>query len=308
MIARETVFVLGAGASVPYGFPTGVGLRQKICGGLQSGNDLWQRFIGTGIDGTAIAQFRHEFERSGVTSIDSFIARRQEFKDLGELAIAAALLPNENELKLYQSGGVVGSGDWYQALWNLLLSGINSPEELPANRVKIITFNYDRSLELFLLNGIKHAFGLPEADAFALLTRLSIHHVYGSLGEYEPGKGYRYGDTSNEMMAKAKASIKTVPWTRPDVDWLAADWLATARRVFIMGFGFDRVNCARINLPGAIASSDVNPPPIFATDFDLTRSEIDLYTRYARKPGAGGCHWIKGDCLNLIRASIEYLA
>jgi len=30
MINDETVFVLSAGASVPYGYPTGIGLREDI--------------------------------------------------------------------------------------------------------------------------------------------------------------------------------------------------------------------------------------------------------------------------------------
>ena len=31
MIETKTVFVLGAGANAPYGYPTGAGLRKEIC-------------------------------------------------------------------------------------------------------------------------------------------------------------------------------------------------------------------------------------------------------------------------------------
>jgi len=35
MIKRPTVLILGAGASNPYGFPTGLGLSQSIIGNLR---------------------------------------------------------------------------------------------------------------------------------------------------------------------------------------------------------------------------------------------------------------------------------
>lgn len=31
MITENTIFILGAGASKPYGFPTGAELREQIC-------------------------------------------------------------------------------------------------------------------------------------------------------------------------------------------------------------------------------------------------------------------------------------
>jgi hypothetical protein len=31
MITQQTVFILGAGASAPYGYPTGAGLKRLIC-------------------------------------------------------------------------------------------------------------------------------------------------------------------------------------------------------------------------------------------------------------------------------------
>ena len=56
-------------------------------------------------------------------------------------------------------------------------------EKFKKNNLRIITFNYDRSLEEFLLRAIQAKFGLPEWEAFDLFKEaVSIEHVYGDLG------------------------------------------------------------------------------------------------------------------------------
>jgi len=40
MITQQTVFILGAGASAPYGYPTGAGLKDIICDEISELFDL----------------------------------------------------------------------------------------------------------------------------------------------------------------------------------------------------------------------------------------------------------------------------
>jgi hypothetical protein len=42
MITEETVFILGAGASMPYEYPTGAGLKKMICDRF---NELFELLI-----------------------------------------------------------------------------------------------------------------------------------------------------------------------------------------------------------------------------------------------------------------------
>src|SRR4051794_36706351 len=97
MIREPTVFILGAGASIPYGFPSGYELRKVICqaavGPNQSLPQLLQRTLNT--DPQAIMQFASEFLHSGQMSIDAFLSRRMELATIGKLCIAAELCIRE---------------------------------------------------------------------------------------------------------------------------------------------------------------------------------------------------------------------
>lgn len=279
MIRKPTVFVLGAGASVPYGFPTGPQLRRRLCFEMRGGYDLHALLEATGLDGKVIETVRHEFELSGLNSIDSFVAYRPQYQLICETAIAAALLPLEAVLSLTNVGGIHGNADWYQLLWNELLSGAEALDRLTENSVRFITFNYDRSLEQFLVGAVAGTFGVDQVAAITAVQAVSIKHVYGSLGECESTQGFGYGGhTRDELVARtiqARSSIKTVPSVRGGRDDEAADWLAHAHRVYVLGFGFDPINCARIGLSDACTKSPdrVTPRQVYATSFQLTRAE-----------------------------------
>lgn len=316
MIKTNTVFVLGAGASVPFGFPTGIGLREMICTqGLQNSN-LYGLLGMCGQSPKDIKDFRNEFEWSGLDSVDAFIARRPEYQNIGELAIAAALVPMESTTRLFWVDNKRGSSGWYQMLWNAMVDGVAEPKALLENQVRFITFNYDRSLEQYFLTTIQSAFGLDMHSAHALLVKMPLRHVYGSLGDYTEENGFSYGghgerghDALVGAVLAAQKSIKTVPAVRPDIDQIAADWLASAQRVFIMGFGFDPTNCARINLPNACSEvrNRGESVDICASAFNLTHEEKGWCNVNARGPYNGGLNWATGDCLALLRERRSYL-
>ena len=304
MITVETVFILGAGASVPYGFPTGVQLRDRIYSETNQNHQLFHLLQGCNQHEKLIEQFRNEFRDSGINSIDAFIAFRPQYQEIGELAIAGSLLPMEAKANLTGE-----SGNWYQMLWNEMLAGIGvaNPKGLLSNKVRFITFNYDRSLEQYLLNGIMFTFDLDQNAAFEILRQISIKHVYGSLGDFQPEKGFRYGENDPlsllEMLKIAQQSIKTVPTLRVQLDSDAALWLAQAQQVFVMGFGFDAMNCDRIGLKDACsqAPKEENPRNIFASSYNLTHAEKTWCESNARNPGQGGLAWTNGDCIALLR-------
>lgn len=307
MIRRPTVFVLGAGASVPFGFPTGPELRRRLCAEMRQGKDLHALLEATGLDGTEVEKARYEFERSGLHSIDSFVAYRPEYQQICETAIAAALLPLEAVSSLTNVGGKHGNADWYQLLWNELLSEVEAADGLVKNSVRFITFNYDRSLEQFLVGAIAGTFGVSQEAAINALRAFPIKHVYGSLGECEPSQGFAYGGHSREQlverMVRARSSIKTVPSVRGGRDDEAAEWLASAHRVYVLGFGFDPINCDRIGLSDACTRSPdrVTPRHVYATSFQLTHADELWCASNGFTRGSGGPRWIKGDCLALVR-------
>lgn len=308
MIKRPSVFVVGAGASVPFGFPTGAELRRRICTELRRGYAMFDLVSSAGFEEELIETVRHEFETSGLWSIDAFVGYRPQYQNVCEATIASALLPLEQTKVLTNVSGTSGNSDWYQLLWNELLSGASSPTDLSRNTVKFITFNYDRSLEQFLLNAVCSTFGIDWTAAHNALSGIAIRHVYGSLGDYTTEHGYAYGNHSDDELRKrviaAQASIKTVPLARGDLDPEVAMWLAEAHRVYILGFGFDSTNCHRIGLADACTRSPerITPQHIYASSFNLTHADEQWCASNGFHQGSGGPRWVKGDSYALLRA------
>jgi hypothetical protein len=304
VIKTDIVFLLGAGASRPFGFPTGAELRRRICSDLSRGQSPFARLCECGHSDEDIERFRASFEQSGIASIDAFIAFRPEFQTIGEHVIAAMLIPIESSANL-------AKGDWYHLLWNEMLAGASTPEDLLRNKVRFVTFNYDRSLEQYLYDAILHTFGLAPRVAFSYLLQIPIQHVYGSLGEYTEESGYRYSLLKDEdhkrSILAAQTSIKTVPLVRGPTDDISAKWLADAERVFVLGFGFDSTNCARIGLRDACsATADRHTRPIFASAYQLTQAEKWRCDTNSSRQGPG-LQWTNGDCLTLLRDKLDML-
>jgi hypothetical protein len=71
ILYNNIAFVLGAGASKPYGFPTGYELRQRICRMEPNVKKLLLRMGHSEFD---LSTFSSAFQESAHLSIDAFIA------------------------------------------------------------------------------------------------------------------------------------------------------------------------------------------------------------------------------------------
>ena len=96
------------------------------------------------------AEFTDAILKSGQPSVDPFLQRRSEFLGVGKVAIAFCPDAFSREEKLYHPDPHRG-GDWYEYLSVKLNSSF---EEFGENKLSIITFNYDCSLEHYLLNSL----------------------------------------------------------------------------------------------------------------------------------------------------------
>ncbi len=252
MIKKPTVLILGAGASKPYGLPLGSELRYSICQATDNANDLANTLKKVvGIDQAETIDFARQFRRSHVKSIDAFLAKRTEFTNVGKLAIAAILIGRESPGRLEH---IDEAEHWYAYMWNLMIQDINDVSELHFNRIKFITFNYDRSLEYFLHSAIKHTFGVEDAKAYEVLNKIEILHVYGSLGNfhYLPGNGARQylDDLNPDSLHIAAEGIEIIPEARNDSKAFmrARDICADVENIGFLGFGFDALNIERLGL------------------------------------------------------------
>ena len=118
MITDSTVLVLGAGASIDYGFPSGVKLRQEIVREIRRGAEEFEEgnkdprsLFGllyqleetpSPIETPAkLVRFADALENSGLPLVDLFLERRPEFAEIGRAAIAVSLMRYENPAKLH---------------------------------------------------------------------------------------------------------------------------------------------------------------------------------------------------------------
>lgn len=228
-----------------------------------------------------VQDFARAFHRSNVRSIDDFLSRNYHFSDVGKTLIAAIIRSREDAEKLYSEDI---TDHWYRLLWNEMIEGVKEAEDLPKNAVKFVTFNYDRSLEAFLHISTKNTFALAgDQQAYRAWSKLEIVHVYGSVGSYSfenPGQWPQYGAVGPREIREAAAAINIIPEGRNDAPEFdaAREWLKQAEMLYVLGFGFDAMNCARLGFDRVLAlkrdrGNGLPPAAIVASAMGLTQSE-----------------------------------
>jgi hypothetical protein len=101
VLTNKHVLVLGAGASQPFGFPTGIQLSKLVAQELLEGQNAFNRLTELGLPRDKICSFRDAFFRSGKNSVDAFLEHRTDLMELGKSATAAVLIPYEREEALF---------------------------------------------------------------------------------------------------------------------------------------------------------------------------------------------------------------
>ena len=250
MIETPTVLILGAGASAPYGFPVGYDLFVKIRDRDFQDSPLRDPDFAE-IFEAEVSDFRRALSRSGRHSVDAFLEYQTGGTvELGKRLIACTLIPVEDEAILF-APKVLGDHNrsWYQHLFEALRT---RPGDFGTNKLSVITFNYDRSLEHFIASALESSYGKSPEMALQELQKIEIIHLHGSLGEY--GKmGPRYSpELTIAAMERAMSSIRIVHQAIDiDTDHLfveARRVLSQAEKVVVLGFGFLPENVERLRL------------------------------------------------------------
>ncbi|MCH9005344.1 MAG: hypothetical protein IH838_08665 [Proteobacteria bacterium] len=246
MIQKNTVvLVLGAGASAPYGFPSGDGLVDAIkkIGGRDIGEFLEQS---PDYESDHVQWFLEEFQKSGRNSIDRFLQHRSEFSNVGRSMIAYQLMRTEHPPGLFESR----DRRWYTYFYNNILNP-ESPKDFDKNRLRIITYNYDRSFEAFLFSALRSGFDLSEGKTADRMRSVPIIHVHGSFGDL-PGMGHNVREYLPNF-AGIKQAIHRLNIVSDDIERSGVleqcgEVLRGASHVVFLGFGFDSVNLGRLQL------------------------------------------------------------
>lgn len=267
MFKRQTLFIVGAGASAEVDFPIGTQLALTIRAKMDIRFEHGFKPIGTGDHDlySLIKQSRpregDQFQkaawriREGIVfaqSIDDFLDqhRTDQYVNLyGKAAIVQAVIEAERNSSLFfnRYEGVETfdaerlTDTWFTKFMYMLCRGIPREQVTKVfDKVAFIVFNYDRCIEHFLIHALQRAYSIRIEDAAALVDRLHIVHPYGSVGDLSK---VPFGHTRINAVELA-SGIKTYTEQAGAADItekLRAE-LNRADRIVFLGFAFHDQN------------------------------------------------------------------
>ena len=294
MLTKKTVLVLGAGASKPFGFPTGIELSAKVVDFLNPGLKQFEALRAFGFREGDILAFREAFYFSGKNSLDGFLEHNPIFVEIGKAAIAAALVPCETISALFGY-----KKNWLRHLYNNLNTSF---ESFGKNHLSVVTFNYDRTVETFFVTALQNTYGKTEAEAVQALSSLPIIHLHGQLGPPPWEAGGRQFDPDLDTWA-LNSSVRGIKIIHEDIadgrdkDFERAKGLIqNADQVFFMGFGYNQTNLERLDarsIPDGVA---------FGTSVGLGNQE----QVWVREVTDNRIRLVAGDCLDMVREHISW--
>jgi hypothetical protein len=289
---RKYVFIIGAGASIPYGFPSGQDLYDLVKDKIVGYAKQYARVIleSTQLNPIGVLdqakKFAQALKNTNGVSVDKFININPEFDRIGRLAIAAAILQCENE-SIVPISSNVKEDNWYGYLYGKLIEGLDTAHELLQfgdNNISFITFNYDRSLEHYLsenLFGLLANSNVNKPNIVESLKRLKIIHVYGQTGflPYQVSGGendhlvMNYGSNKDSLIENANKILplmEVMYSSRENSNAIieAKNLLSQADRILFLGFGYDTLNLKILGFP-----LKYGPKDIMGTAYEKTSNE-----------------------------------
>ena len=254
MLTKQTVFILGAGASVPYGYPTGAGLKQLICFNLGYFLDQliprekFEKDYTDKIKRNSV-EFIQKFSEAPGDFIDRFLEKNAKvhfIPETGRTLIALSILDAEKKSNfIYDEAGEDIASDLYKKLFLLMDEKLRGPDaylEFKKNKINFITFNYDRSLEYFLYKSLIQTYGSIDFKKHRPLDLIPFKfiHVYGKIDNFpwEDPPGFEYkAEYGVSDIIRVAGNLKLIH-ERDDVFLNEIkELIREAKNIFFLGFG-----------------------------------------------------------------------
>lgn len=309
----STVFIVGAGASIDSGFPTGDQLRGLISESLNfeveydnrltrgsrkiyEALELHARQIGKNIN-DYISAARHVAHAIRIApSIDHLIEAHAENEELvlvSKLAIALAIKNCEASSKLVVDPGniynkmdfeFIDKETWYRELFNILFLDCKSADVGKVlSAVTFIVFNYDRCLEYVLFHMIKDFFRLDAEIAQELMLNANFYHPYGTLGSRgrtTPASHHLMGFASSPNGQSLLRSVESLQTFSEGTDENSSeiiqirDALVNADQIVSLGFAYHEINLKLLTV-----SSNQGTVPFWGTAVAISPANLNTIKR-----------------------------
>jgi len=246
MIEKNICLLLGAGASSHLGFPLGEGLKNSILLELDQmrKSDLSRYPEGIRDSGEDLDEFYERLHMGDWNSPDAFLEDYPQFMNTGKYLICKQLAEKEHQ------SDFIGKIGWYKHLINAIR--VDDLDDLKHNRLSIVTFNYDRSIDHRLHGYVKaKSKSRDDEEAWQIVKEsFEIIHLHGSLGEYPK---YKYGSTDDiyarsqdiKIISEVEVEERSDGYVN-DTFKRASECLMFTDRVVVLGFGFAKDNVKRL--------------------------------------------------------------
>ena len=323
MIKEKTLFIIGAGANHPYGFPTGATLYSNI---YKYYSIELSQLINNEIalkEGKSSPIFHQEIDIADKfckalnyaqeSSIDKYLSNNPGFGDTGKFAITYNILNKEYQSKKNWKERKFPN-DWLTYFLNRIMAKAIKPDsfnKLLEADISFISFNYDRLLEYFLYKTITHRYisFTNQQKIIDTLRKIKILHVYGKLSElpYKMNNSNEtiidYGTNPSYRLIKEVANNIRIIYDRTNESLQNVKVeIKQAKRIFFLGFGYADENLEVLDIPNILNEKQF----IYGTAFQSTRREIEEIINKLTNPNLDRSKMIIEDksCLELLR---EYL-
>lgn len=245
-----TILILGAGASIPYKFPSTESLRLSIINEALNLSNNTQELEEYKLFRQDVISFQQSFKK-GVIYIDQFLENQPKYLKIGKILLAKPLLQYENPKNIFE---IEIENDWYRFLIDTI---IDSESRYKLQPLTILTFNYDRSLEFYFYSVLTSRYSFTEEQCKEQFSQIKIYHLYGSLGllpwqsnENNSDKIIQYGtNLTPGTILRAINSLKII-YERDDNNiWeILPELYKYHHRIFFLGFGYNKINLKRLQL------------------------------------------------------------
>jgi len=314
-MGKKAVFVIGAGASVDAGLPTGKELKDEISKLLAIEYDEWGRKLESGDRVIASSlQYYFDSQKSPEVSVAEYIRTANHIKDampqaasidnfidshkgndkiafVGKLAIARAILQAERKSHLWFEKVNLSSNinfkkinnTWYTPFFRLLTGSLTKDDlKERFKSFTLIIFNYDRCIEHFLYWALQNYYQIHENIAADLVNSIEIYHPYGDVGKLpwgQAGGGVEYGyDIKHDSLLEIAGKIKTfTEGTDPSSSEISAihDDIRNPEKLIFLGFAFLPLNM-RLLLPSLDKDKYDTDVKCYASTYGISESDTGI--------------------------------